>query len=353
MYAAFYASVLITHNVEAVSHGSAQAKWLEYQDYRGIIHCHSDLSHDSKGSFAGLRKAAERRDVDFIVTTDHWSKTLYGQSRRGMYGGTLFIAGAELRKADGVTILAVPLPANFTPQSDWQTNAETLHKSGSLALAAHTEFSERNQIAKLDGAEIWNVHAESIEGSVPHVTSSYLHLAWPINLDLAFLVRNVDGAKRWHDAETAKEKIVPAFAGDDNHENYPFIGYERTFLLSSTHVWAKNLTEPAILDAIKNGRGYVAFEVFGRAEGFRAYVSSSDGSIALPGSTVSFGKSQFLNVAAIACYSCTIQILRNGKQYVEEKSDTARIAISEPGIYSAVVYRNGHPWIFSNSIAVQ
>ncbi len=110
-------------------------------------------------------------------------------------------------------------------------------------------------------------------------------------------------------------------------------------LLIFIQIW-----ELAVLDALKHGRGYVAFEVFGNTEGFRAYVDSGR-KIFLTGSTVSLGEAKELVVQAPNCSgNCMIQILKDGEGYREEKNSGMRLALPEPGIYSAMVRRDGHPW---------
>jgi hypothetical protein len=41
------------------------------RDFRGIIHCHSKYSHDSKGTYEEILAAAKAAKVDFICMTDH------------------------------------------------------------------------------------------------------------------------------------------------------------------------------------------------------------------------------------------------------------------------------------------
>src|SRR5258706_15709512 len=68
-------------------------------DFRGIIHCHSKYSHDSKGTYEEILAAAKAAKVDFICMTDHPPKDDKGLPLRegwtGLHDGVLFIQGAE------------------------------------------------------------------------------------------------------------------------------------------------------------------------------------------------------------------------------------------------------------------
>ena len=57
-------------------------------------------------------------------------------------------------------------------------------------------------------------------------------------------------------------------AGNDAHQNVDFLGvkldpYERSLGFVTTHILATELTEAAILEALREGRTYVQFEILG------------------------------------------------------------------------------------------
>jgi predicted metal-dependent phosphoesterase TrpH len=79
-----------------------------YKDYRGVIHCHSFLSHDSPGQIADIVAAAQTNGLDFVMMTDHITPEAITNGVTGMQGPTLFILGAEISQAKG-SILGIGL----------------------------------------------------------------------------------------------------------------------------------------------------------------------------------------------------------------------------------------------------
>jgi hypothetical protein len=80
--------------------------WL---DCKGIVHCHSLLSHDSRGTIEEIAAACRDARVDFVVMTDHQTDASVRDGVRGMVGDTLFVVGAEVRSTRGATLLCFPL----------------------------------------------------------------------------------------------------------------------------------------------------------------------------------------------------------------------------------------------------
>jgi hypothetical protein len=82
------------------------------RDFRGIIHCHSLFSHDSKGTYEEILAAAKAAKIDFICMTDHPPKDDKGRPLRegwtGIHDGVLFIQGAEY--SDQILALGIKEP---------------------------------------------------------------------------------------------------------------------------------------------------------------------------------------------------------------------------------------------------
>src|SRR5262249_43746186 len=70
-------------------------------DWKGVVHCHSYLSHDSKGTIAEIAAACRRASVDFVAMTDHQTDASIRDGQRGMVGNTLFMVGCEQRCPQG------------------------------------------------------------------------------------------------------------------------------------------------------------------------------------------------------------------------------------------------------------
>lgn len=351
---------------------AARAQGLEQykfpNDYRGIIHLHSELSYDSDGKFEDIVEAAQNNDVDFVVLTDHWSKELYEQSKSGLFGTTLVIAGAEISKREGVSMITFPLPEDFVPSESWQKDVEILRNSGSIVLAEHIEFSETHQLMGFDGIEVINLHAHILQQNKIGLVVTYFQALLPWNWNLAYIFAEIPSLKRWYYLN--QEKPMPAFGGNDTHDNYrlfyflgPKLGsYNNTFKLITTHIWASELSEKSIKEAVKKGQSYFAFEVFGNSKGFKFY-ASNDRELFLPGNPV---PSKTINNLENKKIIITIQapphkdpsktkikILREGRVLKEGFGILLNLEDPKPGNYYAEIWKDEKPWIFSNPIEIR
>jgi len=334
-------------------------------DFRGIIHLHSHLSHDSHGKFEDIDKAAAHHNIDFIVMSDHWSESVFKKSRKGFYHNTLFIPGSELSKRSGVTLLTIPLPENFKPNSSWQEDAMQLKKGGAIVFADHIEWSKNDQLEALDGIELTNLHAHILEQSIPRLIVNYVRVLNPFNWNLAFLFKDVDNLKRWYALEKKNNRIIPAFFGNDSHDNYrlfKFFGpklasYDRTFRLLTTHIWANDLSEANVLDALERGQSYFAFEIFGNTTGFHFYIADEKEAY-FPGSKIILKENLKLIIKApvgarVDPQKLKMKIIRDGKVYKEADGLIMAEKLTQPGLYHAEIWNDGKPWIFSNSILIE
>ncbi len=68
-----------------------------YQEYKGIIHVHTSVGGDSKGTREGLIAAAKANGDKFVFVTEHTSKVLdtSGKALNGIFEGIVFIGGHE------------------------------------------------------------------------------------------------------------------------------------------------------------------------------------------------------------------------------------------------------------------
>lgn len=298
--------------------------------------------------------------------TDHWSPEIYSKSPRGLVGGTLFVAGAEFQKNDGVTLITFPLSEKFAPSASWAENLKRLKAMGAAVFGAHIEFSRPEQLAELDGIEAANLHEMALERNKASLIWTYIRAWAPWNWNLAFIVNKAGHLKVWGSLEDKTDRAIPAFAGSDTHDGFRLWGlfgpklasYDRTFRIVTTHAWAKELTEEAIVEALRHGRGYFAFEIFGPSDGFRFYLSNGT-NFYLPGDTATLEKNVSLSVELPRSHkNAVVRVIRNGKQYAQFKqlsSDATLLRIQqiiEPGIYRVEITNGGKPWIYSNAIRV-
>jgi predicted metal-dependent phosphoesterase TrpH len=235
------------------------------REYRGIIHCHSLHSHDSKGTYEEILAAAKAADIDFIVMTDHPPKGDAGlpfrEGWRGLREGVLFIQGAEYA---GEHLLAVGTrePAGGSAAE----KIEAIHRQGGLAFVSHPEeVTDWTPYARADGMEIFNVHAALKKGLKDPTFLSRTYQALKTHPETSFSVlRELDPPilEKWDEINRTRPYV--GIAANDAHQNTSFFGlrldpYPRAFRFVTTRVRAAALTEEAILDALRAGRCRVVF----------------------------------------------------------------------------------------------
>lgn len=236
------------------------------RDFSGIIHCHSLLSHDSKGTFEEILAAAKAAKIDFIVMTDHPPKgdaeKAFREGWRGLRDGVLFIQGAEYA---GEHLLAVGTRApvgGSVPEK-----IEAIRRQGGLSFVSHPEEVEDwTPYLAADGMEIYNVHAALKAAIKKPGFLKLVHDAAKNDPERSFqLLRELDPAilARWDGIN--RERPFVGIAANDAHQNTNFFGlrldpYPRAFRFVRTVVRARALTEEEILDALRAGRCRVVFE---------------------------------------------------------------------------------------------
>ncbi len=321
--------------------GPEKAPAFPYNDYRGIIHCHSHHSHDSDGSEEEIVAAAQAVGIDFIIMTDHYDKTTdpgVEQAIRGMRGRTLFLGGAELRK-DGGSLLVLGAEKNFDPKASSAEIARAVHEQGGLVFVGHLEqYRGDLNSFPFDGFEIYNVHAAA--KAVNPIAMILRALILPPNLVFRSLAKyhppNLSRWDRW-----LEERAVPICAGNDAHANVKIFGplggtigtYEQLFRTVTTHVWAKSLDKKEILSALREGRSYISFDVLRDATGFAVF-AEPDGSQ--------------MRWKVSSPETARIVLLQNGKIVAQNEGQWLEFLSDEPEkIYRVEVYLKNRPWILA------
>lgn len=240
------------------------------RDFRGIIHCHSRFSHDSQGTYGEILAAAKAASVDFVIMTDHPPKGDRGaplrEGWRGIRDGVLFIQGAEYA-GDNLLALGIREPAAGDTPGE---KIASIRAQGGVAIVSHPEeVTDWASYLAADGMEIYNVHAAfKRKAKEPGFMIRAIKAARE-SPDTAFrLLQELDPAilAKWDEINETRRFV--GIAGNDSHQNVR-IGtlqldpYERAFRFVSTHVLAAELSEGAILEGIRAGRCYVAFDGMG------------------------------------------------------------------------------------------
>ncbi len=376
-----------------------------FADYPGALHVHTFLGGHSTGTFADVIAGAQRSGLAFVVMTEHTEADLDTRrmTLRGWHGGVLFVGGNETSEATqdhlitfGGTDDEDPAeggtrppgnPAAANADASTQAAIGRARAAGRLVFVAHPETFSAWQADGFDGMEIFNLHAAAKRISRPALLFEgfwsyprYAQLFWTRFGDDPFAA-----IRQWDALTRGGARKVVAVAGNDAHANVglslqqltgkPILQlkldpYERSFRVVRTHVLlprAQPLDTQGLLDALRRGHAYVAFDSLGNATGFRFTAThpnapdSGDNTTTMPalmGDDITLEAGVRLSVSTPV--RCRIVLVKDGVKLGEEVTDRRDWMISERGVYRIECYLpdlpaplNDRPWIVSNPIYVR
>jgi hypothetical protein len=328
--------------------GAAPRPQRPLRDFRGIIHCHSRYSHDSKGTYEEILAAAKAARVDFICITDHPPKGDPGLSLRegwrGLRDGVLFIQGHELA---GANLLAIGIrePVQGGLPAD---RIKAIRAQGGVAIVSHPEeVTDWEPYLGADGMEIYNVHA-ALKKKQKEDPAFLLKAVAVLQKDpdRAFgLLHEGDPAilARWDEINRTRRFV--GVAGNDAHQNVK-VGalqldpYERAFRFVSTHVMAEELSERAILEGLRLGRCSVRFE--------EAWPDEVEARL------VEEGRRHLRLGTTATNMAVAFEVRRDGAPFREVAGTAGRVDLPEPGVYRVTFGLPGlPPWYLSNGFRVR
>jgi hypothetical protein len=121
------------------------------------------------------------------------------------------------------------------------------------------------------------------------------------------------------------------------------------------YLFAAERTRDALLDALRNGRAYFAFEVFRPAPNFAFRALDFGGNVWNMGDEVPLAEGLTVEVRAPA--PGRITVLRDGHRLARTEGAHLSVPVNVPGAYRAevdiLVQGQWRPWIFSNPIYVR
>jgi hypothetical protein len=355
-----------------------------YADYKGVVHVHSLLGGHSTGSFADIIGAANQNGLSFVVMTEHPSATIdtAAMTLNGFQGGVLFINGNEASTLTSDRFLVLPGSAaarNASTKPTQDLIAEEKAAGRLMFLAYPLEFRSWETADGYDGIEVYNLYtnARRINPLLMFFDGLWSYGSYPDLLFTRFYERPTDGLKRWDDLSVSKNRRLVALAGNDAHQNVgihlgdaggkKYLGllldpYGRSFQIVRTHALIEKdrpLNTETLLEAIKSGHCYIAFDILADATGFRFAADNGQASVVM-------GDALALNDGGVRLTVTTpiksrIVLFRNG-QAMEEAPEALgkEFTVRERGVYRVEVYLDAlgssfrtRPWIISNPVYVQ
>jgi len=326
-------------------------------DWKGVVHCHSYLSHDCKGTMEEIVAAANEGRMDFVVMTDHQTDASIHDGARGFVGGMLFVVGAEVRSPQG-TVIAFPLTE---PLRHWQHAGLLIKEAaqqGAIAFICHGELWRTPWDAPgVTGCEIVNLHAGVMAPS--KVGTLLAGVMAPMRLLMQrFCYRDAGVFAGWDRLLTIHHPCAPV-GGNDAHANVKVFGplggtmgtYREVFFTLSTHVLAERLDESSLVEAFRLGRTYVSFDIFGEGAGFDFRAVDGQG-VHVVGSEVP--ASPELKLCVRLPRAADVKVLRDGVVVEQQNTERLELQAPAPGIWRVEAYSvGGHPWMFSSTIRVK
>jgi hypothetical protein len=377
-----------------------------FQDVRAVIHCHSYLSHDSRGTPEEIIAGAKKAGVRVIFMTDHYTvdRRFLRGALRGERDGVLFIPGSELSQG----ILTFRMERATWPEgaSDAAVLA-ALHATRGVGFVAHPE--ERTDWSlPFDGMEIYNTHADAEASRAEWMPpdrgagglTRWLGLMeaarrYPAELFASIFHPPVANLAVWDRLNRTRQ--VVGIAGNDSHQNVgvtvrgaddgqvevvdalgktvsrlsrgalpPLLGldpipgqvlmklqldpYEISFGYISTHLMTRSVREKECFAALLHGRCYVAFDWLADPTGFR-FTAHSGRRAHEMGDEV---KSRPVHLVAETPIPAELRLLRDGQEIARESGTRIERQVDASGAYRVeawvTVAGEARPWIYSNPI---
>ena len=373
-----------------------------WTDYRGPIHNHSFISHDSNVSFEEILAALKETDCDFIFMADHCVNDIadFNLQWRGLKDGILFVPGFEMDY--GFMPFGVNSNVQLKKNTPPQELARQVVDNGGILTYAHSEEPRDWTIPEVIGMDIYNTHADAMDEDLDKLRISLLLSLWSYP-DQAFRMifdTPREQIKKW-DRLNRDCKMV-GFASNDCHQNQGFIGYytkdgklriddtspetlttinlnfftktllrlfpgplkrgeqvfhiqfdpyERMVRYVGNHILAKELTEEALLESFKQGRVFISFDMLADGRGF-VWMAQNGEEQAVMGESMTYKDGIILRAASPQV--CRFIIFKDGDEVYRCEGRNLDWHPRGPGKYRAeaelFVLDEWLPWVYTNPI---
>ena len=342
--------------------------------------------------------------LDFICLSDHCidGRGDFSWQWRGMHNGKLFIPGFEMN--DGIMPFGVATGIVLSNRTEPALLARQIVSNGGLLFYAHPEEKRDWDRPELTGMEIYNLHTDfkrqdgGIAALLPEIIFNLDR--YPDHLYRQMFHRPTEFLEHWDILNRTRH--ITGIAGNDCHQNVGFRGfyetngtiriedtsprtltvihlnrvtrvlarmawgklepgrklfhvqldpYERSARYVNTHVLAHELSESAILDALRAARVYIGFDMLADSSGFQWY--ARDGlALTSMGETGHFSGSNHLQ--AFSPSPCRFTVIRDGQKVHEVEGRTLDWPVPVAGKYrvEAELSIRGKwiPWVYCNPI---
>jgi PHP domain len=353
-------------------------------EYAGNLHMHTPYS-DGEGSHAHIAAEARKAGLDFVIVTDHnvWVSDIEGYYGDKKNGYVLLLTGEEIHDRTRLPqvnhLLVYGANCELAPHSgNPQGLIDTANKAGGLAFLAHPDDVDflplhepsiawvDRQVTGFAGLEIWNFMS-SLKSALNFKPRTVLRALFrPEELVLAPDPKTLS----YWDSLLMQGRQVVAIGNSDAHATVVKLGplrhtvYPYDFLFSciNTHLlttaplsgrWREDAR--LLYAALRDGRAFVAYDLLGKARGFRFSARGEHGT-AVMGQRLRLGSG--VTLQAFCNESAVFRLVYNGKTVAETAGrENLIFNAKQPGAYRVEVRKqyNGQQrlWILSNPIYLQ
>lgn len=325
-----------------------------YEDFRAVLHVHAEDSDHTKGTRPDVLAAAKKTGVRVVLFTDHHGPQ--PETWHGLRDGVLFLAGSE--DEDGV--LRLPnFDANRKPLPDGElrflSQIEDRYDAATQGFVG-MEICNRHTDSKID-KRFYDYLNEAAQDSEKWRKLLEYFKAYPDEFFAAGSDHRAEVFAKW-DRETQKDPFT-GIAANDAHQNRivrdtTIDPYEVSFRHLTTHLLARELTEPEIRQALRQGHAYVAHDWLCDPTGFSFGAVNNLGLYPMGDTIPQMGTTR---LAAVTPLPAKLKLIHDGKVVEEVTGTNLMIAAKGPGAYRVeawlIVDGEERPWIYSNPVYVE
>lgn len=371
-----------------------------WNDYRCVLHTHSEFSHDSRVPFERILEAGKNVGVDAFFMTDHCVEghANFSLQWNGIHDGVLFVRGFEM--SDGFLLWNMPEDTSILCMMQPEQIAKMSEEKKGLLFYAHSEEDRLWDIPEYKGMEIYNIHTDLKDENYAMLLPNLLfcYKRFPALTMRILFDRHPDIMAHWDELNQVRR--VTGFGANDAHQNNgirliyndkglfelweagpkfvatfsPFVSgllkayykpkgpnetvldfyvdkYENSINFNNTHVLAKELTTESLIESLIQGRVYVAFNMLAPAKGFVYF--AEDGPLkAVMGEDLPYTTSVVLRAEAPLPGRYTV--VKDGQLVHTFEGKALEYRPSEPGQYRVelelMVAGEWTPWVYTNRI---
>jgi hypothetical protein len=384
------------------------------RDFRAILHAHAEDSTHTGGTRAEMLRDAKKADVSVVFISDHFRPPRdFMDSWRGLRDGVLFIPGAETHGL----VIHPDRSVMDVMKGAAKDVITAVGKGSGLSFLSHVEERVDHSMDGLTGMEIYNRHADAMDDRVAlllfaskltdPVGVAELEKAlrlYPDELLAAQMNYPSVYMRKW-DVESRTSRVVGIAANDCHHNQVwlvkkvddqtvrigtivdkdekmrivsskiapgvvqlvkghavgdvvvrlDFDPYFRSFRSVSTHILARDLTEPAMRDALRQGHAYVSHDWMCDPTGFLVWVERDGKRIGILGDQIRFARGDVVVVQSPL--RCKLRVLEDGKAVETTMGSDLRFTIPRKATYRVEAWLSidaeERPWIYANPIYVR